>query len=101
MRLHEVDRREALRRMGIAAAAWALAAGRESSANSPPPSAMHHREIPSTGEALPVIGIGTWQTFDVGNGAAREPLEEVLRVFAEMGGRVIDSSPMYGRSEEV
>ncbi|HSS28644.1 MAG TPA: aldo/keto reductase, partial [Usitatibacter sp.] len=101
MRLGEIDRREALRRMGIAAAGVALAASRESSANSPPPSTMHLREIPSTRETLPVIGIGTWQTFDVGTGAEREPLEEVLRMFAQMGGRLIDSSPMYGRSEEV
>ena len=101
MRLHEVDRREALRRLGAAAAGLALSGARESSADSPPPSAMHQREIPSTREPLPVIGIGTWQTFDVGSGASREPLEQVLRVFADMGGRMIDSSPMYGRSEEV
>ena len=49
-----------------------------------------------------MIGMGTWQTFDVGSGATeRAALEEVLHAFAEMGGRVIDSSPMYGRSEEV
>jgi len=63
---------------------------------------MMTRRIPSTGEELPVIGLGTWQTFDVGRAAAdRAPLEEVLREFVAMGGRVIDSSPMYGRSEEV
>jgi diketogulonate reductase-like aldo/keto reductase len=101
MRLGEIDRREALRRMGIAAAGLAFTASRESSAGSPPPSTMLRREIPATREALPVIGIGTWQTFDVGSGAARTPLEEVLRMFARMGGRLIDSSPMYGRSEEV
>jgi aryl-alcohol dehydrogenase-like predicted oxidoreductase len=60
------------------------------------------RKIASTGEVLPVIGLGTWQTFDVGNDAAsRAPLEEVMREFAALGGKVIDSSPMYGRSEEV
>jgi diketogulonate reductase-like aldo/keto reductase len=60
------------------------------------------RKVPSTGEELPVIGLGTWQTFDVG-AAEREraPLEEVLRDFAALGGRLVDSSPMYGRSEEV
>lgn len=52
--------------------------------------------------SLPIIGLGTWQTFDVGNSeSARKPLEEVLRAFVELGGRVVDSSPMYGRSEEV
>jgi diketogulonate reductase-like aldo/keto reductase len=60
------------------------------------------RKILSTGEVLPVIGLGTWQTFDVGNDAAsRAPLEEVMREFVALGGKVIDSSPMYGRSEEV
>ncbi|HYC63009.1 MAG TPA: aldo/keto reductase [Thermoanaerobaculia bacterium] len=51
---------------------------------------------------LPVIGLGTWQTFDVGpSDAARKPLEEVLSLFVQLGGRVVDSSPMYGRSENV
>ncbi|MGH7794831.1 MAG: aldo/keto reductase [Candidatus Binatia bacterium] len=60
------------------------------------------KSIPRTGEALPVIGLGTWQTFDVGsNKAAREPLKEVLRDFVRAGGSVIDSSPMYGNSESV
>lgn len=60
------------------------------------------RPIPSSGEALPVIGLGTWQTFDVGpSPAQRAPLAEVLRGFLELGGRLVDSSPMYGRSEEV
>lgn len=61
---------------------------------------MRTRPIPSTGEALPVVGLGTWQTFDVGPGGM-DPLREVLRRFAEGGGRLIDSSPMYGRSETV
>ncbi len=64
--------------------------------------AMAARPIPSSGEKLPVIGIGTWQTFDVGaNAAARAPLKEVLRLFFAGGGRVVDSSPMYGSSESV
>jgi diketogulonate reductase-like aldo/keto reductase len=64
--------------------------------------AMHARPIPSSGEMLPVIGIGTWQTFDVGgDAAARAPLKEVLRLFFAGGGRVVDSSPMYGFSESV
>ena len=63
---------------------------------------MSTRPIPSTGEALPVVGIGTWQTFDVGGSAAgRAPLAETLRLFFEAGGKTIDSSPMYGRSEAV
>jgi diketogulonate reductase-like aldo/keto reductase len=63
---------------------------------------MLTRKIPSTSEALPVIGCGTWQTFDVGPGAAeRAPLAEVLKTLFEAGGAAIDSSPMYGRSEGV
>ena len=57
------------------------------------------KKIPSTGEALPVIGVGTWQTFDAGNDAsARAPLRELLRL---LNGNLIDSSPMYGSSETV
>lgn len=64
--------------------------------------AMLTRAIPKSGERIPVIGMGTWQTFDVGESAAeRAPLAEVLRRFFAAGGRVIDSSPMYGRAEEV
>lgn len=60
------------------------------------------RPIPSSGELTPVIGLGTWQTFDVGPSAAeRAPLDAVLREFAGMGGKLIDSSPMYGTSETV
>jgi diketogulonate reductase-like aldo/keto reductase len=63
---------------------------------------MVMRAIPSSGERIPVIGLGTWRVFDVGSSAAeRAPLEEVLRVFVQQGARVIDSSPMYGRAEEV
>jgi diketogulonate reductase-like aldo/keto reductase len=60
------------------------------------------RRIPSSGETIPAIGLGTWRTFDVGAVAAeRAPLTEVLRRFVELGGRVIDSSPMYGAAESV
>jgi aryl-alcohol dehydrogenase-like predicted oxidoreductase len=60
------------------------------------------RAIPSSGEMLPIIGLGTWQAFDVGPGPAeRQPLEEVLALFVKLGGRVVDTSPMYGRAEQV
>jgi diketogulonate reductase-like aldo/keto reductase len=63
---------------------------------------MQSRIIPSTGETLPVVGLGTYKSFDVGPGAAqRAPLAEVLRVLFSSGGSVIDSSPMYGRAEGV
>jgi diketogulonate reductase-like aldo/keto reductase len=63
---------------------------------------MLTRAIPSSGEQLPVIGMGTWQTFDVGDDrAARVPLRSVLDEFVVLGGSVVDSSPMYGTSEQV
>ena len=65
-------------------------------------SPLLERPIPRSGETLPVVGLGTWQTFDVGSGAAeRAELKEVLRELDALGGRVVDSSPMYGRSEGV
>ena len=63
---------------------------------------MVTRRISRTEETLPVIGMGSSNTFDVGSDTAeREPLREVLRLFTQAGGAVIDTSPMYGRSEEV
>jgi aryl-alcohol dehydrogenase-like predicted oxidoreductase len=60
------------------------------------------RPIPRSGEALPAVGLGTWQTFDVAPDAPqRAELREVLRTLVALGGRVIDSSPMYGESERV
>jgi len=95
-----VTRREAAKVIGGTAAGLFLPitprAANESS------SAMLTRSIPSSGEKLPVIGLGTWQAFDVGLTAdSRRQLEEVLSLFVKFGGRVIDSSPMYGRAEEV
>jgi diketogulonate reductase-like aldo/keto reductase len=60
------------------------------------------RRIPSSGEALPVIGMGSWLTFDVaGDDAEMAKRVQVLREFFARGGALIDSSPMYGSSEEV
>jgi diketogulonate reductase-like aldo/keto reductase len=61
---------------------------------------MYTRPIPASNEPLPVVGCGTWQTFDVGAGS-RAPLAEVLRTLFDAGGSVIDSSPMYGAAEGV
>ena len=95
-----VTRREAAKVIGGTAAGLFLPitprAANESS------SAMLTRTIPSSGEKLPVIGLGTWQAFDVDLTAdSRRQLEEVLSLFVKFGGRVIDSSPMYGRAEAV
>lgn len=63
---------------------------------------MLSRPIPSSGEAMPVIGLGTWPVFDVGGGdEVLRPLREVLRRLLAAGGRMIDTSPMYGRAEAV
>lgn len=61
---------------------------------------MLTRPIPGSNEALPVVGLGTYQSFDVGSDRTElEPLAEVLRTLVRLGGSVIDSSPMYGRAE--
>lgn len=60
------------------------------------------RAIPSTGELISAVGLGTWQAFDAGSSKARrEQLQRVLQLFYQGGGRVVDSSPMYGSSESV
>lgn len=58
------------------------------------------RKIPSSGEELPVVGIGTWKSFDVGKEQYSD-LKKVLSSLHKGGGRLIDSSPMYGKSEAV
>lgn len=66
------------------------------------PAALATRPIPSSGEVLPLVGLGSWITFNVGNDrVARDACAEVMRNFFEAGGRLIDSSPMYGSSQEV
>jgi diketogulonate reductase-like aldo/keto reductase len=91
-------RRRALTLMAGAGAALAIDPHMSQAAEPAPIT----RPIPSSGERLPVVGLGTWQTFDVGGDArARAPLREVLTLFAAGGGKLIDSSPMYGSSETV
>jgi diketogulonate reductase-like aldo/keto reductase len=66
------------------------------------PGPVATRPVPSTGEALSLVGLGTWITFNVGRDTeARDSCAEVMRAFFESGGRLIDSSPMYGSSQEV
>jgi diketogulonate reductase-like aldo/keto reductase len=87
------SRRDVLRGAGLAALAWPA---RAAIAKDPVEAAILTRPIPSTGERLPAIGLGSWQTFDVADPA---PVQPVLARFLALGGRVVDSSPMYGRAE--
>ena len=65
-------------------------------------SALEHREIPSSGESIPAIGLGSWITFNVGNDPVlRQESTAVIAAFLEAGGGMIDSSPMYGSAQEV
>jgi diketogulonate reductase-like aldo/keto reductase len=91
-----MDRRQALGFLAAAAAATALPLPAQ-------PGSPHSRAIPASGERLPVVGLGTWITFDVGAGesAARRARGDILRGFLAAGGRLVDSSPMYGSSEAV
>src|ERR671924_1570836 len=58
------------------------------------------RPIPSSGETIPAIGLGTWITFNVGNDPVlRDECAAVMAAFFESGGRMVDSSPMYGSSQ--
>jgi diketogulonate reductase-like aldo/keto reductase len=118
MSITAMSRRDALRFIGTGMAALAASTScalrrmetgtaakmeeLESTTTKPSTAPILTCRIPSSGEALPVIGLGTWQTFDIGSSSAeRAPLEEVLGTFAALGGKLIDSSPMYGNSEEV
>ena len=89
------DRRSFLKLAGATALAGALPALAVAES-------MRTRPIPSTGEALPVVGLGTARQFDVDSDpASLEPLRKVLETLVEQGARVVDTSPMYGRAEAV
>ena len=84
------------------AAGLALAPLAGAAAAAAPKAGMITRPIPATGERIPAVGMGTWITFNVGqNTDLRRQRLEVLRTFFEMGGGMIDSSPMYGTAEDV
>lgn len=89
-----LTRRRFLGGMVIAAAAPLVPSGARAAG-------VIEKKIPSSGEAIPVIGLGTSRTFDAGRGADRDALVPVLQAFFDGGGKLIDSSPMYGSAEEV
>jgi diketogulonate reductase-like aldo/keto reductase len=91
-----IDRRALLASLAAAGAAAALP--RVARAQGAP---LLTRAIPSSGEQLPLVGLGTWITFNVGNDPrALDASAEVMRAFFAGGGRLIDSSPMYGSSQD-
>ena len=96
-----ITRRRATRLIGSTSAgvllpigAWPLRAAEKSGV-------MLMRAIPKTGEKLPVIGLGSAVTFDVRSGSRQKSLGEVMSLFVQHGGKLIDSSPMYGTAESV
>jgi diketogulonate reductase-like aldo/keto reductase len=97
-----MTRRKATHLIGVGAAGLCLPLRASAADAKTETSAMLTRAIPSSGEKLPVIGLGTWQAFDVDlTSDSRRQLGDVLSLFVKLGGRVIDMSPMYGRAEEV
>lgn len=89
-----MNRRDALHALAIGAGSGWPAAGAQSIAL--------HRPIGRDGSTVPVIGMGTWLTFDIGDAVAeRDRRARVLDAFFAAGGGMIDSSPMYGRAERV
>jgi diketogulonate reductase-like aldo/keto reductase len=93
-----LSRRAALATMGAFAAGVPLGLRCGAAA----PAGVLEKVIPTTGERLPVIGMGSWITFSVGDDTAlRDARVKVLQAFFDRGGAVVDSSPMYGSSEDV
>jgi diketogulonate reductase-like aldo/keto reductase len=90
-----------MRRRNLLTALTALAAGGAPALPAGGPRPLLRR-IPSSGEEIPAVGLGTWITFNVGNDPpARARCAQVMRQFFAAGGRLIDSSPMYGSSQGV
>lgn len=99
MQDHRFSRRDALKLLGGGVAAVGFLPWSGATAEMPE---LITEEIPSSGEELPVIGMGTWQTFNVGTDRKlRNERTEVLKAFFANGGRIVDSSPMYGSSQDV
>src|SRR6266540_928598 len=101
-KVHPMTRREATKLIGAGATGLLLPVRASRAQAKSESSTMLMRPIASSGEKLPVIGLGTWRTFDVDlTSDNRRQLGDVLSLFMKLGGRVIDTSPMYGRAEDV
>lgn len=95
---HPISRRTMLKGLGAGLAATFLPFGLAAESGDD----LITKPIPSTGEKMPVIGMGTWRTFNVGGDPKlRNHRTKILEAFFEGGGRMIDSSPMYGSSQAV
>jgi aryl-alcohol dehydrogenase-like predicted oxidoreductase len=93
-----MTRREATKLMARTAASLLVAPSLPAQSKG----SLLQRTIPSSGEMLPVIGLGTSRVFNaVSSAAEREPLEQVVARLAKMGGKIVDTSPVYGRAEAV
>lgn len=94
------SRRKVLKTIGAASGAMML--NSLDTLAKTPRAMILQRAIPSTGEKIPAVGLGSWQQFDVGTSAGeRAPLREVVQKMHDLGAKVIDASPMYGRAEQV
>src|SRR5262245_16182913 len=100
-----MNRREFLKRASLTAvAAYMSNSPLAASQTEPAPQQILTRKIPSTGESVPAVGLGTWNAFmprDVNDESALSSLAEVLKCFHGTGGRVVDTAPAYGTAEEV
>ena len=95
--MHKITRRRFSQTLGLSLLPAAIAPVRVNA--NPAPIA---KKVPSSGEMINPIGMGTWQTFNVGTDTElRDARTEVLKTFFDLGGRMVDSSPMYGSSQDV
>lgn len=85
--------------LALAAGPASLMSASRASAQSGLPDGLLTRRIPSSGEELPAVGLGTFMTFDALPGTSREPFRQVMQIYWEGGARVIDTSPLYGSGE--
>ncbi len=103
-RLHEptrlnLSRRTMLKGVALGAGALAMPGLFRQAEATPAPTDIILRPIPKTGEMIPAVGLGTFMTFDIKPGQPRDHLREVMQRFYDGGGRVVDTSPLYGMSE--
>jgi diketogulonate reductase-like aldo/keto reductase len=102
MMLHKLSIRRRRILQSLLALGGAAALPLRAAPDAAAPASLLSRRIPSSGEAIPVVGLGSWITFNVGNDrAARAECTAVMRHFFAGGGRMIDSSPMYGSAQDV